>query len=112
MTVKFIKLQNPLENPSSEQEEKIKQAFKAVVLQMRNEAVNNCPVDTGALKSDVASHQFEVNENTFEIGSSMEYASYVHDGTHKIPARPFIDHAIDQLEDQLSVVISKALGGV
>lgn len=111
MSVKIIEVKNSLNDISNTDMSEVKKAFKYVVIQMRNLAVEKCPYDTGALRSDVASHKLEVNENTMQIGSSMDYASYVHDGTHKIPARPFIDYAIDQYEDQIEVMIGKALGG-
>ena len=110
--MRLIEVKNAFKtNPSEKEEEEIRKAFKSVVLQMRNEAVKNCPVDSGTLKGSVASHPIEVNENTFQIGSEKDYAIYVHDGTSKMAARPFIEHAIDQLEDQFEVVIDRVLGG-
>lgn len=85
-------------------------AFKAVVIQMRNLAVQNCPVDTGALKSSVASFPVENGaDGECQLGSNMDYADFVHDGTHKMPARPFIQYAIDQLEPQLEQAVFDAI---
>lgn len=108
---KVIEVKNSLDTLINNDMKEINTAFKSVVLEMRNLAVANCPHDTGALRSDIASHQFEINENTYEIGSSLDYASFVHDGTHKMASRPFITYAIDQLEDQIQVMIARALGG-
>lgn len=99
-----------LSNLSEEQAEKAANAFMAVVIQMRNLAVQNCPTDTGALRASVASFPVETGTpGIYQLGSNMEYAQYVHDGTSKLPARPFISYAIDQLEDQLDQAISDAI---
>lgn len=109
MSVRLIEVDNPLQEIKDNIEE-VEKAFKAVVIQMRNVAVSNVPVDTGDLKASVASHPVETNEsNVFQLGSNLEYASFIHDGTHKIPARPFLDHAIDQLESEIANIIADAL---
>lgn len=95
---------------SEEQAEKAENAFKAVVIQMRNLAVQNCPSDTGALRASVASFPIETGmPGAYQLGSNMEYAGYVHDGTSKMPARPFIAYAVDQLEDQIDQAIADAI---
>lgn len=45
---------------------------------VRKDAVMNCPYVTGRLRGSITSH---VEGNTAEIGSNVEYASYVEFGT-------------------------------
>ena len=48
---------------------------------------------TGDLQRDV---NYEVNADaqTVTVGNSLEYAPYVHDGTYKMQARPYIQDAL------------------
>lgn len=45
---------------------------------VENEAKTNCPVDDGVLRASIT-HQVEDNKGV--IGSNVEYAPYVHEGT-------------------------------
>lgn len=49
---------------------------------IENKAVDNCPVDDGTLRSSITHNVFE-NNGVFEgkIGTNVEYAPYVHEGT-------------------------------
>lgn len=67
------------------------------------EAENNCPVDTGFLRSTVFVQQ--AGEDV-EIGFTAEYASYVEFGTYKMAAQPFLRPAFDEAEDAaLSAIV-------
>lgn len=59
------------------------------------QAENNCPVDTGYLRSTVFVR--EVGEEV-EIGFEAPYASYVEFGTYKMAAQPFLRPAMDEAE--------------
>lgn len=48
---------------------------------------------TGDLMRDV-SYQVNASENTVTIGNTLEYARYVHDGTSRMAARPYLRDAI------------------
>ncbi len=58
--------------------EAIKEGLEAVGQFVENESKGNCPVDDGTLKASI-SH--DVEESTVYIGSNVEYAPYVHQGT-------------------------------
>ena len=65
--------------------------------------------DTGDLMRDV---NFEVERSkmdTVDVGNSLEYAPFVHDGTHKMAARPYIRDAIQNGADQIRAVGSQEL---
>jgi HK97 gp10 family phage protein len=67
------------------------------------EAENNCPVDTGFLRSTVFVQQ---EGNDVQIGFSAEYASYVEFGTYKMAAQPFLRTALDNAESAaLSAIV-------
>jgi HK97 gp10 family phage protein len=64
-------------------------------LVIAQQAENNCPVDTGFLRSTVFVQEVG---NDVEIGFSAEYASYVEFGTYKMAAQPFLRPAFDEAE--------------
>ena len=47
--------------------------------------------DTGALIADVAS---QLNGDVVEVGNTLPYAGFVHDGTYKMEARHYINDAL------------------
>ena len=60
----------------------------------------DCPVDTGNLRNSLTNKVH--NESDYvEIGSNVEYAKYVHNGTRRMRARPFITDAAEQNLSQL-----------
>lgn len=55
-----------------------------------------CPVDTGRLRTSIHTVTFYANgEPGVRVGSDVNYAGYVHDGTRHMRGRPFLYNAID-----------------
>jgi hypothetical protein len=54
--------------------------------------------DTGDLQRDV-NYQV-IDDVTVEVGNSLEYAPYVHDGTRKMAGRPYIQDALMSRDNQ------------
>lgn len=77
--------------------QKISQGLELAGQYVENTAKENITemgaVDTGALKNSIT---HVVNDNTVEIGTNVEYAPYVHDGTSKMEGRPFLQNAVDE----------------
>ena len=72
-------------------------------LVIAQQAENNCPVDTGYLRSTVFVQE---NGDDVEIGFEAPYASYVEFGTYKMAAQPFLRPAFDEAELQaLSAIV-------
>lgn len=60
-------------------------------MKMKGEAQKLCPVDTGRLRSSITLTQGRDARGFFvDVGTNVEYASYVEYGTEKSPAQPFI----------------------
>lgn len=58
--------------------------------------------DTGALYKDlkyIVGGNMPGEENTVSFGSTLPYASYVHEGTRKVQARPYIEDAATAVAD-------------
>lgn len=62
-------------------------------------AVRGCMADgyaqpvreSGALMADV---QYRQQDGTVAIGNTLDYAGIVHDGTHRMPGRPYLTDGI------------------
>jgi HK97 gp10 family phage protein len=59
------------------------------------QAENNCPVDTGFLRSTVFVQE---SGEEVQIGFEAPYASYVEFGTYKMAAQPYLRPAFDEVE--------------
>lgn len=68
-------------------------------------------VDTGNMGRSIG---YEVSGDTAWIGPSAFYAGYVHGGTKKMPARPFIgvsESNRSEIEKVIEAFMTRALGG-
>ncbi len=78
--------------------------------QIKKQAKANCPVDTGRLKKSIDT---EIGDLEVDIGTDVYYASYVHDGTYRMEARPFLESAaetvLDDIEDSIADAIVRSL---
>jgi HK97 gp10 family phage protein len=68
------------------------------------------PVDTGRLRASITADVKGLEAN---IGTDVEYAGFVHDGTYKMPARPFLfsaaDGILEGLEERIADEIARLL---
>ena len=53
------------------------------------------PIDTGALQANVHHYVENSAPDTVDVGNDLEYAHFVHEGTYKMPARPYIRDALN-----------------
>lgn len=91
---------------------------------VENDAKRNCPVDDGILRASIT-HVVNTDESNVSIGTNVEYAPYVHEGTgiynpdgrktawiyttadgetyvsHGQKAQPFLQDAIDSNLDKI-----------
>jgi len=63
---------------------------------IRNRAIQNAPVDTGRLRSSITLvvEGDPPDSVRITVGSDVEYARYVHDGTRYMTGRPFLVDAM------------------
>lgn len=68
------------------------------------------PVDTGNLRR---SHGYKINgEDRVDIGTNVDYAPYVHNGTSRQKAQPFLKDAIMQNINEINSIIKDNLSKV
>lgn len=69
-------------------------------IRVQNAARQRAPVDTGRLRSSIATTRPEARGNrtlVVRIGSNVRYAIYVHEGTRYMRARPFLREAVNEV---------------
>ena len=68
-------------------------------------------VDTGRLFDSIEYQQRRVSQNTYEtqVGSSVHYAGYVHEGTSRMRGRPYIRDGIMDAQDDVNAILSQGL---
>ena len=73
--------------------EQIEEELDRVADQVQSDAKDNCPVRTGALQDDIKVYASELKR---QIGNlNIPYAVYVHQGTYKMKARPYLLNAAE-----------------
>jgi HK97 gp10 family phage protein len=72
---------------------KMGDALDLTANQIKIDAKEICPVDTGALQRSVR-HETDTMHLKADIGSDLEYCRYVEEGTRKMAAQPFLKPAL------------------
>lgn len=64
---------------------------------IETDAKRRCPVDTGRLRASLTTDVEREGETTFvlKVGTNVEYASFVENGTSRMAAQPFLRPAVD-----------------
>ena len=84
--------------------------LEEVGIDAENIAAQNAPVDTGRLSASIT-HALDGEEPAVYVGTNVEYALYVHEGTRK-PKRtgnPFLRRAVTENADRFRAIIKKHL---
>lgn len=97
----------------AELEKKAEAALEAVGIHIEGEAkeeLENSPrrVDTGRLKNSIT-HQIAMGEKAVYIGTNVEYAIYVHEGTSRMAPNRFLKNACTRNEAQVRKFIENGL---
>ena len=87
----------------------VAEAIKKGCLSIEASAKQNCPVDTGNLRASITTNI--IDDTSGEVGTNVEYASFVEYGTKKHSAQPFLYPAFKEYEGKIIQEIEKALGG-
>ena len=64
-----------------------------------------CPVDTGRLRNSIT-HAFE-DDHSIVVGTNVEYATYVHDGTSRRKGTPFLTQAATSNKGRYDAIVRK-----
>lgn len=105
-----IKMDTDFDIDIDKLEDAVQEELENTAHDIEKDAKRNCPVDTGYLRSSIGT---EIDDLEVNIGTDCEYAPFVHDGTYKMPARPFLDSAaetaLNGIEDRIADAIVRKL---
>ena len=88
-TKNFDKFQGILKEFAKENSEKCKKMIEKTAVKIESKAKYFCPVDTGLLRSSIT-HSISYDRLSAEIGTNVDYSSYVEFGTWKMEAQPYL----------------------
>lgn len=88
----------------------LRKATSAAAFLIEGESKMRSPVDTGRLRSSIAT---SLGVGNLGIGAIVQtnvfYAVYVHEGTRKMSGRPFMKQAVDTLEGRIAGIYTDAI---
>ena len=85
-------------------------ALEAVGLEAEGDAKGLCPVDTGRLRNSIT-HTIDGDEKVAIIGTNVEYARYVHEGTRKRKGQPFLRDAVTMNSGKYGRIFKEMMQG-
>jgi len=88
----------------------IARGLEAIGIEAEGDAARLCPVDTGRLRNSIT-HTIDADEPCAIIGTNVEYAPYVHNGTSRQKAQPFLTDAVRQNANKYRLIMEAALKG-
>lgn len=88
-------------------------ALEAIGIHIEGEAkeeLENTPrrVDTGNLRNSIT-HQVDTDEAAVYVGTNVEYALYVHEGTSRMEPNRYLTNAVDKNKEQINAYLRDAL---
>jgi len=76
---------------------------------VERQAKEDCPVDTGRLRSSITGKQEREGDKIIGIvGTNVEYAPHVEYGTAKTPAQPFLFPALEKKKNEIMELLKSA----
>lgn len=94
-------------------ESALESALEAIGIHIEGEAkeeLENTPrrIDTGNLRNSI-NYQVDSSEKCVYVGTNVEYALYVHEGTSRMEANRYLKNAVDRNRDQINSYLTSAL---
>ena len=83
-------------------------ALEAIGIEGEGDAARLCPVRTGRLRNSIT-HAVDDGEKVAIIGTNVEYAVYVHQGTSRQRPQPFLTDAVTQNADKYRRIAEASL---
>lgn len=88
---------------------RLSRALRKTALDIEGDAKIFVPVDTGALKNSIGS---DIDDFHAEIGPTMDYASYVEEGTSRMSPQPYMRPAAERRIPGLRRAVSDIGGDI
>ena len=79
--------------------------LQAAVLIVERESKARTPVDTGLLRRSITTRM--LSRTSGQVGTNIEYARFVHDGTRYMAARPFLTQGLDASRPTIDELVDR-----
>lgn len=108
-----IKIDDHSEEYLRQVKEALTPALEAIGIHIEGEAkeeLENTPrrIDTGNLRNSI-SHEVDEGEGVVYVGTNVEYALYVHEGTVNMAPNRYLKNAVERNQDQITQYLKDAL---
>lgn len=103
-----IKLEINTDKVLNALDEQVEAALRAIGMQAEQYAKDLSPVDTGRLQNSLT-YEVDTSNKAVIIGSGVEYAPYVEQGTSKQKAKPYLRPAIIDHKDDYKQIVESIL---
>ena len=100
----------------------VAKALNTVAVKIRDDAKANCPVDTGALMKSISRETVRREGHVYRVavtaggrvvnpktGRLVDYAAIVHEGTSRMPGRPFMLQALLNSLEEIRRILSETI---
>ncbi len=87
-------------------EKNFNEAIRKAIMVIEGQSKTNTPVDTGRLRG---SHRMAFSKLRGEVGPDTNYMVYVHEGTSRMRARPFLENAVKSKNGEIQTIFEEAL---
>lgn len=85
----------------------MQEAMTRIVLTVEGKAKRVTPVDTGTLRRSIT-HRVESAGERGVVGTNVEYAPFVHEGTRRMAARPFLVQGMEASRTEIERILERA----
>lgn len=79
-------------------------AMNRIVLTVERAAKKRTPVDTGTLRRSIT-HRVESSGERGVVGTNIEYSRFVHEGTSRMRARPYLEEGLRDSDGEIKRII-------
>lgn len=79
--------------------------IQRVVLTVEAQAKRVTPVDTGTLRRSITSRTLTRTQGV--VGTNVSYGRYVHEGTRRMPGRPFLRQGLEASASQIDRILKQ-----
>lgn len=104
------KLAAKFERSSLRIEDEVEKRMAVIVENIKNDAILEAPVRTGALRASIGSRK--IGKMKFEVASLVPYSKFVHDGTRYIKPNPYLYRSWNVNRKNLLKAVKRATGDI
>ena len=108
MSVEIYERENNTPKVLGELRSDIEKALEEIGIEAEGDCKQVTPVDTGRLRNSVT-HIVNGGEKYVAVGTNVEYGRYVHEGTSRQHAQPFLTRPVQTNKDKYRKILERNL---